>query len=150
MLSPRATSQGFTLIELMIVVAIIGILAAIAIPAYGDYVRRGQMVEVTNQLTDMRTRLEQFYLDNRNYGTGTTCGNNGSQVVSFAPTDARFFNYVCTAANSAQTYVITATGIAGRVKGDVYTINQNSEKTTTKFKGQTVNKTCWLVNGSEC
>src|SRR5688500_3851726 len=53
--------HGFTLIELMIAMAVMAILAAVAMPAYNDYVRRGMLVEATNNLSDMRVRMEQFY-----------------------------------------------------------------------------------------
>ena len=58
------------MIEVMIVVAIVAILAAIALPNYSDYVKRGKIIEATSGLSDMRTRYEQFYLDNRT-ATGT-------------------------------------------------------------------------------
>ena len=61
--------SGFTLIEIMIVVVIIGIIAAIAIPSYQDYVRRAQITEATNGLSDLRVRMEQFFQDNRTYPT---------------------------------------------------------------------------------
>ena len=61
--------DGFTLIELMITVAVIAILAAIAIPAYGDYVRRSKITEAASSLSDMRNRLEQYFLDNRQFPT---------------------------------------------------------------------------------
>src|SRR6516162_2622938 len=63
-------SDGFTMLEVMIVVAIVGILAAIALPNYSDYVKRGKIIEATSALSDLRTRYEQFYLDNRTYAGG--------------------------------------------------------------------------------
>ncbi len=62
--------HGFTLIEVMVVVAIVGILAAIALPSYADYVRRSKIIEATRGLSDFRTRMEQFFLDNRTYVGG--------------------------------------------------------------------------------
>src|ERR1700682_5659303 len=63
-------ARGFTLIEMMIVVGVIGILAAIAIPNYSDYVRRGKIIEATQRLSEARTKLEQWFLDNRTYVGG--------------------------------------------------------------------------------
>ena len=62
---PYPRAHGFTLLEVMITVAIVGILAAIAIPSYGDYVTRSRIVEATNALGDYRNRMEKFFLDNR-------------------------------------------------------------------------------------
>ena len=62
--------RGFTLLEMMIVVAIVGILAAIAIPNYSDYVKRGKIIEATQRLSEARTKLEQWFLDNRTYVGG--------------------------------------------------------------------------------
>jgi type IV pilus assembly protein PilE len=64
------TSRGFTLIELMITVAVVGILAAVAYPSYRDHVRRGMRSAGQQFLMDMAQREEQFLLDQRNY-TGT-------------------------------------------------------------------------------
>ena len=61
------SQKGFTLIELMIVVVVIGILSAIAMPAYTDYVKRGKAAEATATLADMRIKMEQFFQDNRTY-----------------------------------------------------------------------------------
>ncbi len=59
--------RGFTLIEVMITVAVIAILAAVALPNYIEYVTRSKLVEAKTNLSDMRTRLEQYFLDNRAY-----------------------------------------------------------------------------------
>jgi prepilin-type N-terminal cleavage/methylation domain-containing protein len=58
----RRRQAGFTLIEMMIVVAIIAVLAAIALPNYADYIKRGKILEATNALSELRTRYEQYFL----------------------------------------------------------------------------------------
>ena len=155
----RRLQRGFTLIELMIVIAVVAILGAIALPAYGDYVRRGQLPEAFTNLSDLRVKMEQYYQDNRSYGnTGNTvCANTATNPPSwngFAPAGARFFTFTCALAGSGaggnQSYTLTATGSAGRAVGHTYTITQDNLQSTTVFKGGAVTKTCWLSRGSEC
>jgi len=62
-----ARASGFTLIELMIAVVVLGILAAIAYPTYTEFVRRSRIVDATSQLNDFRVRQEQAFQDNRQY-----------------------------------------------------------------------------------
>ena len=64
------TQRGFTLIELMVTVAIIAVLAAIAVPNYRDYVTRGKLVEASAGLSDARVKMEQYFQDNRTYPGG--------------------------------------------------------------------------------
>jgi type IV pilus assembly protein PilE len=132
---PAKVSRGFSLVELMIVVAIISILAAIAIPNYNDYVRKAKVAEATAALLQYRTWMEQYYQDMRAYGPagGTACG--------VLPTDARvtalnqkYFTPTCVVPNTAapgpQTYTITMTGVAtGDTRCYIYTINEQNTRT---------------------
>lgn len=65
----RTDKKGFTLIELMIVVAIIGILAAVAIPAYGNYTRKAKVTEVTNAMGAVGNALIEYYQDQGSFPT---------------------------------------------------------------------------------
>jgi type IV pilus assembly protein PilE len=116
-------SGGFTLIEAMVVMVILGILAAVAIPNYSRYVTRGNLVEATNALAEYRVRMEQFFQDNRTYANAGNCG-------APVPTNLTNFAIGCVIAAGGQAYTATATG-AGVTNGFVYTINQANVRATT-------------------
>mgnify|MGYP003423001364 CR=1 FL=1 len=103
--------RGFTLIEVLIVVAILGILAVIAIPQYTEYVRRSRISEATNGMNDFRTRMEQFFQDNRTYARAGACG------VDPASIGARAFTFTCTFPSN-QGYQLDAVGTAATGMGD--------------------------------
>src|SRR2546421_650669 len=69
-LSMKVVQKGFTLIELMIVVAIIGILAAIAIPAYQDYTIRSQVTEGLNLASSVKASVAEYYANNGTWPVG--------------------------------------------------------------------------------
>lgn len=115
---------GFTLIEVMVVVAVLGILAAIGIPNYSRYVTRGNLVEAGNALAEYRVRMEQFYQDNRTYANG------GGACGPAVPANLDNFAVACAIAAGGQAFTATATG-AGTTAGFVYTINQANVRATT-------------------
>ena len=135
----RLPESGFTLIELMVAVAIVAILSAIALPAYSDYVTRGRLPEAYANLSSLRVHAEQFYQDNRTYA-GFTC----------AIPDAKYFSYSCPGPG-ALTYTITATGV-GPQTGFAFTIDQDNNRVTTAVPaGWTTNATCWVTKrGGVC
>ena len=145
--------RGFTLIEVMITVAIIGILAAVAYPSYVEHVRKGHIQEAFSNLSSYRGKLEQYYQDNRRFAattTATTCGGAAATTLTAAELggEIRYFTYSCTPSDSGQGYTITATGSAGAAIGHTYTLNHNGVRATTKFKGSSVTASCWLISGT--
>jgi type IV pilus assembly protein PilE len=151
--APRS-AKGFTLIELMVTIAIVAILSSVAIPAYTDYIRRSQLPEAFTQLSDYRVKMEQYYQDNRNYGAAA-CADvaGGPSWATFSPASKKYFNYACVLPVTVpvgQTYTITATGSTANAVGHVYTIDQSGTQTTTYLKGSAVTKTCWAAKGDEC
>lgn len=79
----KKNQQGFTLIELMIVVAIIGILAAVALPAYQDYTARSQMSEALSLAGGARTAVTEFYTNEGNFPlTNTSAGLETAASIS--------------------------------------------------------------------
>ncbi len=132
--------RGFTLIEVMITVAIVAILAAIAVPNYTDYVKRSKIIEATNKLAEHRVRMEQYFQDNRTYANGGACGVADPAYTA----DKDAFKVACTGA-SATAYTVTATG-QGSMSGFVYSIDQsNARKTTGVPSKWTKNDTCWVL-----
>jgi type IV pilus assembly protein PilE len=133
------SQRGFTLIEIMIVVAIIGVLAAVALPAYGDYVKRGKIANATSVLSTMRVQMEQYFQDNRTYANACTAG-----TVAPTPASNQDFSFACSNLG-ALTYTVTATGISGAMSGFVYTMDQNNTRATTSTGSWNKSSTtCWV------
>ncbi|MFY9259238.1 MAG: pilin [Gallionella sp.] len=85
----KALQQGFTLIELMIVVAIIGILAAVAIPAYGDYTARAQAAEAMTLLDGLKTPMTEAYTTDGSWDvTAISAVLSGKYVLSIIDCNA--------------------------------------------------------------
>tara|TARA_R110002051_G_scaffold193619_1_gene261982 strand:- start:649 stop:1071 length:423 start_codon:yes stop_codon:yes gene_type:complete len=99
--------RGFTLIELMITVAILGIIASIALPSYFEHVKRTSRTEAITSLLDAANRQEQFFVDNREYT------NDLANIGVTTPTEHGFYTIEVEVDNDAGTFSFTATPVAG-------------------------------------
>ena len=138
-------ARGFTLIEVMIVVAIITILAAVAIPSYRDYILRGQLVDATTLLAGTRADMERYYQDNRKY----------TAVGAFTPPCVKSqgnFDLTCSVLTDT-TFTLLATGKNGAV-GFSYSIDQQDNRLTVSTGNSwpmPAPNTCWAVKrGQSC
>lgn len=127
---------GFTLIEVMIVMAILGLLSAIAYPSYVDYVLRGGVAEATSGLGTKRVQMEQWFQDNRTYVGAPAC--NEDVTLSTA------FQFSC-AAVAQGTYTLQAVGV-GKMAGFTYTVNEQNTRTSqvAGVNGWAGSDNCWV------
>lgn len=146
-----STGHGFTLIELMIAVAIIGILAAVAIPQYRDYVTRSRLADAGSGLTTMRAQMERYYQDNRTYANWGTfvspCNNTATAARTFGD-----FVISCTGTLNATQFTLQAVG-SGASSGFTFTIDYQDVRATTALPANW-GSTCaskWIMKkGDSC
>ncbi len=131
--------QGFTLIEMMIVVAIIAILAAVAYPSYRDYVLRGRIAEGTAGLQTLRADMERHYQNHRNYATA-----NSVTTPCATSRTAGSFALSCDGTPTADGFTIQAIG-----EGFTFKVNQRNVRSTTGPWGDC--GTAWILKkGQTC
>jgi type IV pilus assembly protein PilE len=126
--------RGFTLIELVVVMAIIAILASIAIPNYSEYINRSNRSAVQSFIADVASRQSQFFLDRRTYAT-TLAALNLAQPADLV---TRYTIAIDVAQGPPLTYTVTATptGPQAHDRCGVLTINQAGNKTAAQTR-------CW-------
>ncbi|EMT8957856.1 pilin, partial [Neisseria gonorrhoeae] len=129
--------KGFTLIELMIVIAIVGILAAVALPAYQDYTARAQVSEAILLAEGQKSAVTEYYLNN-----GKWPADNGAAGVASSPTDIKG-KYVkeVKVANGVVTATMNSTGVNKEIKGKRLSLWGRRENGSVKwFCGQPVKR----------
>ena len=134
-------SRGFTLIELMVAVAVVAILASIALPSYSAYLQRSRVPVALDGLSSYGTRMEQRYQDVGNYANASACAVAVPTVANFTVT--------CALTSVDQGFTATATG-AGSMSGYTYTINHQGVRNTTAHPKGTPSTACWSTRGATC
>lgn len=130
-----AKSRGFTLIELMIVVAIMGVLASIALPSYTEYIARGRRADAKTQLLAAQQWMERLYSESYSYlqdSTGTALGtlwpNQPFRTSPRAGEGAAHYNLTVNASTNAYTLTATRTGAASNDKCGDFTLSSTGQK----------------------
>ena len=130
---------GFTLIEVMIVVAIVAILSAIAIPSYSEYVIRSRLTEGVAAIGGMRVKMEQFFQDNRTYAGACAAG-----TVATPPDNIPNFTITCPT-TTATAYTLKATGKDKLPSGFTFEVDEKNAKKSTGASGYVGNTSCWSI-----
>ena len=138
--------NGFTLLELLIVIAIIGILSGIALPAYKDYTQQGRLAAAASTLSTLANQLESHYLETRRY-------SNEQDLCNLMDSSDDYFNYTCTLQNNSdQQYLLSAssTNNLSASKTFVLGLNEQGVKNTRIVIGSNVTDEfpCWILSSS--
>jgi len=139
----RSKSRGFTLIELMITVVIIGILSAIAVPAYRSYVQRSKRSEATSALLRIQAAEEKFFLQNNAY-SANLAGVPPAGLGMVTVTESGNYNLALAVAAGGFTATATTTSTqADDSKCRTFTINQNGVRTAADAGAVDNTAECW-------
>ena len=123
----KEMQQGFTLIEMMIAVAIIGILASIALPSYTEYIIRSNRAAAKSEMLAIANREEQFLLANRAYASKSDIAASGYSLPS--QVSAKYNYEITLGTGTVPTYEIKFTAKGSQVGDGILTLNSAGVKT---------------------
>ncbi|MDF2867052.1 MAG: pilE [Gammaproteobacteria bacterium] len=137
--------NGFSLLELLVVLVIVGILAGVALPGYLEHIVRARLTEAFDALAVYHIRMEQTYQDAGSYA-------NSANACALIMSATEHFNYQCQLTNSGQGYLITATANGTHnLSGYSYIIDQSGTRSTSAFPAAAnLPKACWLTQAGGC
>lgn len=134
--------KGFTLIEMLVVVALISILAAIALPAYNGYVNRSKIKTAQADVVALSLNLENFYQRNMKYPATSALDTQAKVENAFTGWKPASQDFVFTVTGSAATYTVVATGSTSGVSGCVVSLTHTGSRTISPA-------TCPYYNGGK-
>jgi len=150
---PIPNSGGFSLIELMVVVVVVGILVAIALPSYRTSVLKSHRTEAKTAVLDLAGREERYYNTNNSAYTATqaglgygTSGNVSNLSVGSGYYTVTVSNVAAATATAAATYTITATAVGGQTKDTAcasFVVTQAGVQTAFTSSAVDNSSTCW-------
>ncbi|MBK1614861.1 pilus assembly protein PilE [Rubrivivax gelatinosus] len=135
-----AVTAGFTLIELMIALAVLAILTAVALPSYNSYIQRSKAPVALDALSAFATRMEQRYQD---------VGSYGADGCALSPVNPANFTLDCSIGDSGNSFEATATG-SGAMEGYKYSIDSSGTRKTVEHPKGVPSSNCWSTKGSVC
>jgi type IV pilus assembly protein PilE len=140
-LAIRTRPLGFTLVELMVVVVLLAMITAIALPSYSAYVKRSRVPAGLEALQAYATRMEQRFQDSGNYASGADC--------ALSLPSATNYSFACALSGGGTGFTLTATG-SGVLAGYGYSIDHNGTRITVAHPNGLPGSNCWSLGGGRC
>ena len=133
---PNLSSKGFSLVELMIVVVIIGILAAVAVPAYFNHILRSRQADAYHNLLDIKAAEEMYYSMANSYAGDydplDSFDNTFTKMLSFNYNDIKYFKYFVISTTNPDSFTATAEGQFKKLIGDSIRITNDTDPCMSK------------------